>query len=283
MSRFLYEEPSEFSPWRAKINEVIFGADTRAGKWFDVALIIAITVSVIAVLADSVESLHQQYGQYLYYLEWCFTVVFTIEYCLRIISVKYPARYIFSFYGIVDLVSILPTYLSLMLTGANSLLVIRILRILRIFRILKLLNYVGEAEMLIQAIRQSRRKILVFLYTVITIVVIFGATMYVVEGPAYGFTSIPKSIYWAIVTMTTVGYGDIAPQTVLGQFIASAVMICGYSIIAVPTGIYAAELSQVMQANKGIQVACDGCGHTGHDEDAEFCKFCGTNLHPEEE
>lgn len=283
MSRYQqYERPEGLGPWRAKVNEVIFGADTFAGKLFDLLLIAAIVLSVAAVLAESVSSINEQFGNRLYWAEWFFTVLFTIEYGLRIASVGKPSRYIFSFYGLVDLLSIIPTYLSVLIPGASSLLVIRVLRILRIFRVLKLLPYIGEAELMVRAIRNSRRKILVFLYTVITVVIIFGSIMYLVESPESGFTSIPQSIYWAIITLTTVGYGDIVPQTVLGQFIASGVMICGYSIIAVPTGIYVAEMTSILRVQRDAR-GCPGCGKTGHDVDATYCKFCGTELSPKKE
>ncbi len=277
MSRLMHEDSEGLSPWQAKINEIIFGADTFLGKLFDIVLIVAILLSVAAVLLESVDDIYDVYGRELLLIEWGFTLLFTVEYILRLVSVKQPLKYAKSFFGIVDLLSIIPTYLSLFLTGANSLLVIRILRILRLFRILKLVNYLGEAEFLIAAMRQSRRKILVFLYTVMTVVIIFGSIMYLVEGPENGFNSIPESIYWAIVTLTTVGYGDISPHTPVGKMIASAVMISGYAIIAVPTGIYAAELSQVMNKARDAR-ACEGCGRTGHEETSLYCRFCGTKL-----
>lgn len=280
MTRFQhYEVPEGLPPWRAKINEIIFGAETFAGKMFDIVLIVAIVISVASVLADSVASLNARYGHIYYWVEWFFTILFTIEYALRLISVKRPARYAFSFYGLVDLFSIIPTYVSLLIPGASSLLVIRVLRILRIFRVLKLMPYVGEAELMIRAIRQSRRKIFVFLYTVLTLVIVFGAIMYLIEGPEHGFTSIPQSMYWAIVTLTTVGYGDIAPQTFAGQFVAAGIMVCGYSIIAVPTGIYVAEMANMIRTARDAR-GCPGCGKTGHDVDAAHCKYCGEALNP---
>ncbi|MDX1342827.1 ion transporter [Reinekea sp. G2M2-21] len=274
-------EQVPLKPWQLMLNDVIFGAESKAGKTFDVLLIIAIILSVLAVMLESVTRISVNYGRWLYYLEWVFTIAFTIEYLLRLSCVRYPIRYVFSFYGIVDLLSVIPTYLSIFVAGANTLLVIRILRILRVFRVLKLFSYMHEAEQLALAMRSSKRKIFVFLYFVSTIVVVFGAIMYLVEGPANGFTSIPKSVYWAIVTLTTVGYGDIAPSTPFGQLIASATMITGYAIIAVPTGIYTAELTQVMR-NKRDARGCTGCGKTGHEIDAKFCRLCGHPM-PEQE
>jgi len=270
-------EDAPLAPWQLKLNDIIFGAESKQGKAFDVLLIGAILLSVIAVMLESVSFVNEHFGSSLYLMEWTFTIAFTIEYILRLACVRYPLKYAFSFYGIVDFLSIIPTYLSLFIPVANTLLVIRILRILRVFRVLKLFSYMQEAEHLAWAMRSSKRKILVFLYFVSTIVVVFGAIMYLVEGPENGFTSIPKSIYWAIVTLTTVGYGDVAPSTVLGQLIASATMITGYAIIAVPTGIYTAELTQVMRAKRDAR-GCIGCGKTGHELDANHCRFCGDAL-----
>lgn len=263
--------------WRTVLHEVIFEADTPIGKTFDVLLIVSIMLSVLAVMLDSIDSVRTQFGHLLYTIEWFFTLLFTIEYILRLLCVGKPLKYAISFYGIVDLLAIIPTYISLLLPGSQYLLVIRILRILRIFRILKLATYLGEARLLINALQSSRRKISVFLYTLLTLVVIFGSLMYVIEGGENGFTSIPRSIYWAIVTMTTVGYGDISPQTILGQAIASIVMILGYSIIAVPTGIVTVEMSQAFKRKVSTQV-CKECSAEGHDTDAKHCKFCGAEL-----
>ena len=227
------EDPPPLRAWRRVLHEVIFEADTPTGKGFDIVLIFSILASVAAVMLDSIAPVQMQYGRLLYGIEWFFTLLFTIEYLLRLLCVGRPAKYAVSFYGMVDLLAIIPTYLSLVLPGSQYLLVIRILRILRIFRILKLVAYLGEARLLVKALRASGRKITVFLYTVLTLVVIFGSLMYVIEGGESGFTSIPRSIYWAIVTLTTVGYGDIAPQTGIGQTLASVVMILGYAIIAV--------------------------------------------------
>ncbi len=273
-------EAEKLKNWQLVLNDIIFGAESRGGKAFDIVLIVAIVLSVFLVMLESVPSISTQFGGTLYYLEWVFTLMFTIEYLVRLSCVRLPLRYAFSFYGLVDLLSIMPTYLSLLIPGANTLLVIRILRILRVFRVLKLFNYMQEAEHLALAMKASRRKIFVFLYFVCTIVVVFGAVMYLVEGPENGFTSLPKSVYWAIVTMTTVGYGDISPSTPMGQLIASATMITGYSIIAVPTGIYTAELTQAMWKRKDAR-GCPGCGKTGHEEDAAYCRYCGSELNPE--
>jgi voltage-gated potassium channel len=265
------------SSLRSRLHESIFEADTPVGKLFDVLLIVSIILSVIMVMLDSVGSIRASYGRLLYFGEWFFTILFTIEYLLRLYSVGRPAAYATSFFGIIDLLAVLPTYLSIFFPGTQYFLIIRILRVLRIFRVLKLVQYLGEARMLSQALRASRRKITVFLFGVLTVVVIFGALMYLIEDPDSGFTSIPQSIYWTIVTLTTVGYGDISPQTVLGQTIASLIMIIGYGIIAVPTGIVTAELSQFYKKSISTQ-ACPECSAEGHDKDAVFCKFCGSQL-----
>jgi voltage-gated potassium channel len=263
--------------WRMTLHEVIFEADTPAGKWFDVLLILAILASVVMVMLDSVGTIQKSYGPILLAGEWFFTILFTIEYVLRLLSVGRPLAYATSFYGIVDLLAILPTYLSILIPGAQYLLVIRILRVLRIFRILKLVQYLGEARMLTQALRASRRKITVFLIVVLTLVTIFGSLIYLVEDPKDGFTSIPKSIYWSIVTLTTVGYGDISPQTGLGQLLSALIMIIGYGIIAVPTGIVTVELAQAFKRQISTQ-ACPECSAEGHDIDAKHCKYCGSRL-----
>ena len=272
-----HKEPPSQARWRTVLHEVIFEAETPAGKAFDVLLIISILASVAVVMLDSIDMVRSQHGSLLYMIEWFFTILFTGEYALRFLCVGRPLKYAISFYGVVDLLAIIPTYLSLLLPGTQYLLVIRMLRILRIFRILKLTTYLGESKLLIKALQTSRRKISVFLFTVSILVVIFGSLMYVVEGRENGFTSIPRSIYWAIVTMTTVGYGDISPQTVLGQAIASIVMILGYGIIAVPTGIVTVGMSQTFSGKVSTQV-CSECNAEGHDADARHCKFCGTTL-----
>jgi voltage-gated potassium channel len=261
------------------LHEVIFEADTPAGKGFDVGLLVAILASVLVVILESVSSVRAQWGQVLRGLEWTFTILFTIEYVLRLLAVERPWRYARSFFGIVDLLAIVPTYLSVLVPGAHSLLVIRMLRLLRIFRIFKLGRYVGEAETLARALRASRPKILVFLCSVLAIVVIVGSVMYLVEGEEHGFTSIPVAIYWAVVTLTTVGYGDIAPQTVLGRILATALMITGYGIIAIPTGIVSVELADAQR--RAVRVsgqACPACSAQGHDPEARFCDQCGAAL-----
>jgi len=271
------------STFQKKIYEIIFGYESKAGRWFDILLILLIIISVSAVLLDSIVSVHARYGELLFQFELVFTVLFTIEYALRLYSTPDKRRYIFSFYGIVDLLSILPTYIALLYPAAVYLIVIRIMRVLRVFRILKLMRYMGEATMLYTALLQARRKIFVFLFSVVTLIIIFGALMFVIEGGGNGFNSIPESIYWAIVTITTVGYGDIAPQTPLGQFVASIAMICGYAIIAVPTGIIGAELMQQVQDREKTPKAqnseCTSCKAMGHDLDARHCKYCGNLLH----
>lgn len=263
--------------WRARLHEIIFEAETPAGKAFDVGLMIVIVLSVIAVMLESVPSVKARYGPELRAFEWTVTVLFTIEYVLRLLCVGKPWQYARSFFGIVDVLAILPTYLSLFFTGAQSLLVIRALRLLRVFRVLKLVHFVGEAQMLHAAIRASMRKIVVFLGAVLTTVIIMGALMYLIEGGSSGYNSIPESIYWTIVTMTTVGYGDITPQTPLGKFLASALMILGYGIIAVPTGIVTVELAGAQRKSIST-VACPVCSAEGHDTDATHCKYCGEHL-----
>jgi voltage-gated potassium channel len=271
-------EEASLAPWRESLNTIIFGSETKAGKLFDIILIISIFCSIIAVMLGSVISVQLQYSEILFYIEWFFTLIFTLEYFLRLISVRRPLRYVFSFFGLVDFLSIIPTYLSFIFPSIKYMLIIRILRLLRIFRILKLSAYMGEAQVLMTALNNSSRKILVFLYTILTLVIVFGSLMYVVEGSESGFSSIPRSVYWAIVTLTTVGYGDIAPQSPLGQFVASIIMIMGYGIIAVPTGIYSAELIKTYRPESINNNACPDCGATGHDFDAEYCKHCGHSL-----
>ena len=265
--------------WRRRLYTIIFEADTRTGKAFDVALLWAIAFSVLAVLLESVRDIRADYGDILRAAEWTFTILFTLEYGLRLTSAARARRYATSFFGVVDLLSILPTYLSLVIAGTHSLLVIRALRLLRVFRVLKLARYLSEAGMLAGAIRGSARKILVFLGVVLTVQLIVGAAMFLIEGEEAGFTSIPQSIYWAIVTMTTVGYGDIAPITVPGKMLASFVMIVGYAIIAVPTGIVASEMTGQMKTRITTR-HCHHCVREGHDEDARFCKYCGGSLDP---
>lgn len=277
-----YEEAESvraLSGWRNQVYEVIFGYDTPAGKLFDVGLIIAIITSVLAVMLESVQAYHDEYGQFFMYLEWGFTVLFTLEYIARIISIGQPMRYIFSFYGIVDLLSLLPTYMALIFPPAYFLVDIRTIRLLRIFRILKLTRYMRASRVLGEAMRNSGAKIAVFLLVVLTIVIIAGTLMYLIEGEENGFNNIPHSIYWAIVTLTTVGYGDIAPNTALGQVIASIIMIMGYGVIAVPTGIVGIELSHVKKITSTTKTkACTNCALETHDKDAKYCKRCGFGL-----
>ncbi len=274
-----YNEGDTLASWRESLNTIIFGSETKLGKSFDILLIISIICSVIAVMLGSVIKIQIQYGEVLFYIEWFFTLLFTLEYGLRLISVRRPFLYARSFFGIVDFLSIIPTYLSFLIPSIKYMLVIRILRLLRVFRILKLSAYMDEAQVLMNALSKSWRKILVFLYTILTLVVVFGSLMYVIEGSEAGFTSIPKSVYWAIVTLTTVGYGDIAPQTPAGQIMASFIMIMGYGIIAVPTGIYSAELIKSYKSDAITNYACPDCGETGHDFDAVHCKYCGYLLY----
>jgi len=263
--------------WRRKVFEVVFEADTRAGRAFDITLIWLILLSVLAVFLESRRDMRDVFGRELFVAEWFFTILFSIEYCLRLISVRRPLRYALSFYGLVDLLAILPTYIGLFVPGTHYLLTIRILRLLRIFRILKLTHYISEANVLTTALKASKRKIGVFLVAVLTIVTSVGSLMYVVEGEENGYTDIPTSIYWAIVTITTVGYGDISPQTGLGKFLASILMIMGYGIIAVPTGIVTAELTRAGITPLSTQV-CPNCHAESHDLDAVYCKYCGEKL-----
>ncbi|MFP7723158.1 ion transporter [Lysobacter sp. A3-1-A15] len=277
--------PATESGWRRTWFDIIYRHDTPPSRNFDLLLIVVILASVSVVMLDSVDYIHARHANALYTVEWVFTLAFTLEYALRLAVVKRPLRYAFSMWGVIDLLSILPTYLSLLFPGSQSLLVVRILRILRLFRILKLVQYVEEGGVLVGALWRSRRKIFVFVCGVLTVVVIFGAVMYVVEGPEHGFDSIPMGMYWAIVTMATVGYGDIAPATTLGRFIASILILIGYSIIAVPTGIYTAELASTMrQADPKTRVldnrGCPDCGLEGHDPQASFCRCCGSRLPP---
>jgi voltage-gated potassium channel len=259
------------------IYDIIFGIESPAGKRFDLILIWSIIISVFAITLDSIASINQQYGFILYVVEWFFTLAFTVEYVLRIYSSPNRRAYIFSFFGIIDLLSIIPTYLSLFIVGTNYLLIIRLLRVLRIFRVLKMIRYGQEANILVTSIIKARRKVLVFFSFVMILTIIFGCLMFVIEGPANGFTSIPISVYWAIVTITTVGYGDITPHTVLGQAVAALTMLTGYSVIAIPTGIITAELTSEIHREKSKKV-CNNCTRRGHDGNADFCKHCGAPL-----
>ena len=274
--------------WKDKLHEIIYEADTPAGKLFDIVLLVAILASILLVMLESVDSIDKKYHDFLNISEWVITILFSIEYIARIVSVKKPSKYIFSFYGVIDLLSTLPKYLSLIIAGTHALVALRALRLLRIFRILKLARYLGASQNLAKAIQASRAKISVFLFAVLIAATIFGTIMYLVEGEENGFTNIPKSVYWCIVTLTTVGFGDIAPATPLGQFIATLIMILGYGIIAVPTGIVSAEYTK--QANdekeKGVpdelhlnSQSCGNCLAENHADGAEFCYKCGYRLH----
>lgn len=263
---------------RGRLYRIIFEADTPAGKGFDVVLLLAIVASVLSVVLESDPRLRLRSMAPFEVLEWAFTLLFSLEYVLRLLCVRQPLRYATSFYGVVDLVAILPTFVGLILPGSQSFLVVRILRLLRVFRILKLGEYLKESELLWQALVASRRKILVFLLTMITLVIVIGALMFLIEGEAGGFVSIPVGIYWAVVTITTVGYGDVAPVTPLGRFVASAVMLLGYSIIAVPTGILSVGLRDAHRQQRQSGRVCRRCDCTGHDSDARFCKACGAEF-----
>ncbi len=271
------EDKDQLGPLRARLHEIIFEADTPAGKLFDVLLIVFILLSVFAVMLDSVSVVNAHYGDTLYVVEWAFTLLFTVEYALRLFCIGRPVRYAGSFFGVVDLLAILPTYASLFFPGTQYLVVIRMLRVLRIFRVLKLVQYLGEADLLMRALYNSRRKITVFVFGVITLTIILGSMMYLIEGPEHGYTSIPKGVYWAIVTLTTVGYGDISPSTAPGQILAALVMIMGYGIIAVPTGIVTAEIAIAMHDQVSTQ-NCPQCSAGRHDYDAKFCRICGAEL-----
>ena len=263
--------------WKVRIHEIIYEADTRGGKIFDVILLIAIFASIVLVMLESVESFDNKYHTFLNVSEWIITILFSIEYVLRTISIKKPLKYIFSFYGIIDLLSTIPKYLSIILVGSHNLAALRALRLLRVFRILKLARYIGTSNRLLVALKASRAKIAVFLFFVIIICIILGTVMYMIEGSENGFTSIPRSVYWAIVTLTTVGYGDIAPHTPIGQFIASIIMILGYGIIAIPTGIVSSEMTKAENIHTNTQ-SCPECLKENHKDAAEFCYHCGAKL-----
>ena len=273
-----HERPVE-PGWRFRLHEIVFEADTAGGKLFDVLLLTAIVASVAAVMFESVPPIRARHGAVLHGVEWGFTLLFTVEYLVRLASVRYPSRYALSFFGVVDLLAIVPTYLSLLLPGSQALLVVRVLRMFRVFRVLKLGHYLAGGEEIAQALHASRPKIVVFLASVVSISVVMGALLYLIEGEANGFTSIPRGVYWAIVTMTTVGYGDISPGTVPGQIVAAVLMIAGYAIIAVPTGIVSVAIAQ-RAGNPVSTQACLACSAEGHDVDAAFCKYCGESLAP---
>jgi len=266
-------------PWRGQLYDILFETDIHVGaRVFDILLILTIIASVLVVMLDSVESIEARHGFALHVLEWVFTVLFTVEYAARLASVRSKRRYALSFFGIVDLLSIIPTYLSLILYDTRFLVVIRVLRVLRVFRVLKLVRFLGEARVLGRALAASRFRVIVFLITVATLVVILGSFMYLIEGPAAGFTSIPVAVYWAVVTLTTVGFGDITPVTPPGQFLAAIIMLLGYGLIAVPTGIVSVELAHARGLVRVRGRVCSGCRSGGHDEDARFCKTCGGTV-----
>ena len=263
--------------FRHKLHEIIYEADTRAGKFFDVILLIAIFASIVLVMLESIDSFDAKYHSFLDISEWVITILFSIEYIFRIISINKPLKYIFSFYGIIDLLSTIPKYVSLILVGSHNLAALRALRLLRVFRILKLARYIGASNRLLVALKYSKAKIAVFLFFVVIICIILGTVMYMIEGQENGFTSIPRSVYWAIVTLTTVGYGDIAPHTPIGQFIASIIMILGYGIIAIPTGIVTTEMAKANAIHTNTQ-SCPDCLAGNHIDNAEFCYNCGSKL-----
>lgn len=280
MTRFhAPDAPSQ--AWRKRCFDIIFGYDTLAGRVFDLVLILAILASVAIALADSISMLHARYGAVFYAMEWGFTLAFTLEYVIRLLIVNHPMRYARSFYGIIDLLALLPTYISLLVPGAQYLAVLRVLRILRIFEVLHLRRYTRVTSVMLDTLQNSWRKILVFLLAMLAIITIFGALLFLIEGPENGFTSIPLSMYWALVSVTTVGFGDIAPVTPLGRLAASVLILIGYGIIAVPTGIYTAELATSLR-NRHDGRGCSGCGLTGHDPDAAHCRRCGQALPPPE-
>lgn len=273
----------KFAPWRHRLHEIIFEADTKLGKLFDVTLLILILISVILVMLESVEGINNTYGTWFEIAEWVITIYFTIEYILRLICVYKPSKYAFSFFGIIDLLSILPSYLELIIgiTGSSYLAAVRAMRLIRVFRIFKLAKFLDESNSLMAALRASQAKITVFLTFILMMVIVIGSIMYFIEGGTNsGFTSIPRSIYWAIVTLTTVGYGDIAPTTAIGQFLAAVVMIMGYGVLAVPTGIVSAEVvkSNDNDNHRPSTQVCKECLNEGHDADALYCKYCGEEL-----
>ena len=273
---------SEFSPFRERMHEIIFEADTKAGKWFDILLMIMIVLSVVMVMLESIESFRLRHEETLFVIEWIFTIFFTVEYMLRLYCVHSPMKYATSFFGIVDLLAIIPTYLALVVPNTHFLIVVRALRLMRVFRIFKLANFLKESKYIVDSLKASRQKIGVFLTFIFLLTIIIGSIMYLVEGGTNdAFSSIPRSIYWAIVTLTTVGYGDITPSTSIGQFFAAAVMILGYAVIAVPTGIVSAEMvkeneNQTVDLNTQV---CSDCGEDHHQDDALFCRICGEELH----
>ena len=272
------KEKLDKTNWKTKLHDIIYEADTKEGKWFDIILILTILVSILLVMLESVESIDDNYHTFLNSAEWVITILFSIEYIARIIIIKKPSKYIFSFYGIIDLLATIPKYLSLIFVGTHALVALRALRLLRVFRILKLARYLGASNTLTSALKASKTKIAVFLLSILILTIILGTIMYLVEGPENGFTSIPYSMYWAIVTLTTVGYGDISPHTPLGQFIASIVMVLGYGIIAVPTGIITSEMTKQDTKIHTNTQSCPHCLADKHLDNAEYCQKCGGKL-----
>lgn len=264
-------------PWQLKVNEIIHGTETKGGKLFDVLLLIVILASIVILMLESVKDISAKYHDVFVILEWIFTGLFTLEYILRILSLKKPFSYIFSFFGLIDLLALLPSYLGLFIVGSESLMIIRVVRFLRIFKILRMGHYIQGGNILTDALKNSRAKIIVFLVSMLTIVIIMGGIMYFIESEEAGFTSIPRSIYWAIITITTVGYGDIAPMTPVGQALASIIMLFGYAIIAVPTGIVSSEITASKKSDAKLY-KCPNCGVEGHEAYAKFCKECGEKL-----
>ncbi|GGD07797.1 ion transporter [Halopseudomonas salina] len=261
--------------------QIIFESDTPLGKGFDIALAVLILMSVGVVLLDSVESYHQRFGVFFYYAEWVVTVLFTLEIGLRVYCLEKPRLYLKSFYGVIDVLAVLPTWLALFIPGAQTLVVIRLLRTLRLFRVLEMMTLVGEGKLLVDALKRSRGQIILFLFAVMMLVTIFSSLLFLIEPAEAGFTSIPKAIYWGIVTLTTVGYGDIAPVTPLGQFISIMIMLTGYSIIALPVGVFSVEVINTLRDERYSDEACPGCGKHQHEKNARYCKFCGTWLDEE--
>ncbi len=267
--------------FKTRLFQIIFESDTRLGKGFDIFLALLIFLSVGIILLDSVPKYHARFGELFYVLEWGVTLLFTLELGLRIYCLEKPKLYLKSFYGVIDVLAVMPTWLALLFPGAQTLVVLRLLRTLRLFRVLEMMTVVGEGRLLMDALLRSRDQILLFLFTVLIVVTIFSSLLYLIEPAEAGFTSIPISIYWGIVTLTTVGYGDITPVTPLGQFISMMIMLTGYSIIALPVGVFSAEVIRALRAERYSNEACPGCGKHGHEVDADYCKYCGTWLDEE--
>lgn len=283
ISKYIFLEIHINEKLRRKLHRIIYEADTPTGKLFDIILLVLILISIAAIMFESVAAVRFKYGHILHIIEWSITILFTIEYIARVLTVSKPIKYILSAYGIIDLLAILPSYISLLLPGAHLLASLRAVRLLRVFRILKLGHFIGASNMLMIALKRSRDKIFVFLFTVVILCIIFGTLMYMIEGPLNGFSDIPVSIYWTIVTLTTVGFGDITPQTGLGQFLSMVIMIMGYGIIAVPTGIVTSEIVSKKDIKPTTNTtSCRNCNETNHKDHANFCYHCGEKLHPKE-